>query len=271
MKYRLINFYKVLLFLFLLLPTGRVVYSQAPVEKPRSDNPAQLKQYITDETGTLTSSELSALSLKLSGFDKVTSNQLIVYVISSLDGESLEDYSIRLAEKNKIGKKDKNNGVLMLVVKDDRKIRIEVGYGLEGALTDAICSRIIRNDITPNFKKGKYFEGINAGVDAIILVTKGEYKAEPENDKVSGGGECCFGIPIFVAVIFMFIFFFIITSFIRSIFGFGKSIHTGKKGNWSGGWGGGSWSSGSSSSGFSSGGFSGGGGSFGGGGASGSW
>jgi len=245
--------------------------AQAPKEKSMADNPTVFKQHVTDETGTLTSSEISALNLKLSGFEKITSNQLVVYIISSLDGESLEDVSIQLAEKNKIGKKDKNNGVLMLIVKDDRKIRIEVGYGLEGALTDAICSKIIRNDITPSFKKGKFFEGINAGVDAIIKVTKGEYTADTEEEKKSGGrGECCFGIPIFVAIIFMFIFFFIITSFIRNLFGFGKSISTGSKGNWSKGWSGGSWSSGSSG-GFSSGGFSGGGGSFGGGGASGSW
>ena len=263
---------KIICLILSVIFAREMIYSQAPVQKPMSENPATLKKHVTDETGTLTPSELSALNLKLSGFEKVTSNQLVVYIIPSLDGESLEDVSIRIAEKNKIGKKDKNNGVLLLIVKNDRKIRIEVGYGLEGALTDAISSRIIRNDIAPAFKKGKFFEGINAGVDAIILVTKGEYKADTEEEKkLSGSGECCFGIPIFVAIIFMIIFFFIITSFIRSLFGVGKSMHTGKKGNWSSGWGSGSWSSGSRSSGFGGGGFSGGGGSFGGGGASGGW
>lgn len=268
----LISKLKILLPVFILLATVLTGYAQTPTEKSLADNPAQLRRYVTDETGTLTASQISTLNNKLVGFEKTTSNQVIVYIIPDLKGESLEDLSIRLAEKNKIGKKDKNNGVLLLIVKNDRKIRIEVGYGLEGALTDAICSQIIRNEISPNFKKGKFYEGIFSGIESIMAVTKGEYTAEKEKDSKSGSGECCFGIPIFVVIIFIFIFFSIITSFIRSIFGFGKGMYTNKKGNWSsGGFGGGSWGSGGSSGGFGGGGFSGGGGSFGGGGASGSW
>lgn len=253
-----------------------VSYSQTGDQKPLSENPTQFRKYVTDETGTLSSSEISALNSKLSNEDKETSNQIIVYLISTLDGESLEDISIRLAEKNKIGKKDRNNGVLMLIVKDDKKIRIEVGYGLEGVLTDAKSSSIIRNDITPSFKSGSYYEGINKGVDAIISTIKGEYTADKkskENDNIG----CCFGVPIFIVIIFGFIFFIIISSFLKSIFGAGRNIYAGKKG-WgnSGWWGGGGFSGGSGSSGSSGGfggggGFSGGGGSFGGGGASGSW
>lgn len=96
-----------------------------------------------------------------------------------ITGRSVWDF----AEKNKIGKKDRNNGVLLLIVKNDRKLRIEVGYGLEGALTDAASSSIIRNEITPKFKQGNYYDGINAGVDAIIAVTKGEYAGDKRDPK----------------------------------------------------------------------------------------
>lgn len=248
-------------------------YSLSQINKNQtgSDNPAQLVKYVTDETGTLNANQITQLNNKLVSFNRTTSNQVLVYLISSLNGESLEDYSIRLAEKNKIGKKEKNNGVLVLIVKDDRKIRIEVGYGLEGVLTDAMSSKIIRNDFTPQFKSGKYYEGIDKGIDAIISVTKGEYTADKNQNDMNA--ECCFGIPIFVMLIFGIIFIFIFTSIIRSMFGIGRTIYSGKRG-WGSGWGsggfGGSGSSGSSG-GFSGGGFSGGGGSFGGGGASGSW
>ena len=164
-------------------------FSQQSGQKSLSDNPAQLRKYVTDETGTLTPSQINSLNSKLSNEDKTNSNQIIVYMIPSLEGESLEDVSIRLAEKNKIGKKDKNNGVLILVVKNDRKIRIEVGYGLEGVLTDAKSSSIIRNEITPGFKSGKYYEGINNGVDAILSVIKGEYTSDKNKDNQTGG--CC--------------------------------------------------------------------------------
>lgn len=249
-------------------------YSQSDTSsfKSRADNPKTLRNYVVDETGTLTNAQINTLATKLRQLEEQTSNQIVVYMIPSLDGESLEDLSIRLAEKNKIGKKDKNNGVLLLIVKNDRKLRIEVGYGLEGALTDAASSSIIRNEIAPYFKKGSYYEGINAGVDAIISVTRGEYTADKSNKK--DGGGICMGVPFFVILIFIIIFFFIFTSIIRSIFGRGKSMYGSKKG-WSAiPWiissGSGSRSSSwGSSGGF--GGFSGGGGSFGGGGASGSW
>lgn len=257
------------LFIILILFCCQLVYSQVQQNKSLSENPAKLSNYVTDETGTLTPSQISLLNGKLAAFEKSTSNQIIVYLIPSLNEESLEDLSIRLAEKNKIGKKDKNNGVLLLIVKDDRKIRIEVGYGLEGALTDALSSKIIRNDITPRFKSGNFYEGIDRGVESIISVTKGEYSADKNNKDINN--ELCFGLPIFVILIFGIIFVFIFTSFVRNMFGAGRSIHSDKNG-WGSGWGGGGFGgSGRSGSGFGGGGFSGGGGSFGGGGSSGSW
>lgn len=257
------NFLKYSLLLLLII-AGSGIYSQRSKSVP---NEIKVTKYVTDKTGTLNSVQLKSLEQKLAAFEKETSSQVVVWMEPSLDGNSVEDRSYEIAEQNGIGQKDKNNGVLLYIAKNDRKLRIEVGYGLEGALTDALCSQIIRNEITPNFKKGNFFEGINAGVEAIIKATKGEYAAEKESsDDDVLGGICCIPFPVLIfAVIFFFIF---VMPIISRIFGWNK----GKKnsGNWwfTGGSGSG-WSSGSS--GWSSGGFSGGGGSFGGGGSSGSW
>lgn len=250
-----------LLFITITLP----VYSQASGQNSQT----KIKTYVTDEAGVLSQSDKETLENKLYAFEQSTSNQVVVYIVNSLNGESLEDLSYEIAEKNGIGQKGKDNGVLLFIAISDRKLRIEVGYGLEGALPDALADQIIRKEITPSFKQGKYYEGINAGVDAIIKATKGEYTQDKQSDKNKkniGIGFC--GLPILVIVIFIFFGFFFIISIIRRIFGWkgGSS-----RNNWwnSGGWGSGSgWSSGSGS-GFS--GFSGGGGSFGGGGSSGSW
>ncbi len=149
----------------------------------------------------------------------------------------MEETSYEIAEKNGIGQKSKNNGVLLFVVMNDRKMRIEVGYGLEGALPDALAGQIIRKEITPYFKQAKYYEGINAGVDAIISATKGEYtqdKKYSEKEENDFGVGCC-GVPILVLVIFGFFGFFFITSILRRIFGWGRGKG---RSNWwnSGGW-----------------------------------
>jgi uncharacterized protein len=226
-----------------------------------------ISKYVVDETGTLTQSELNSLLKKLEDFDKQTSTQVVVYMISSLNGESIEDVSYRIAEKNKIGRKGKDNGVLVLIAKNDKKLRIEVGYGLEGVLTDAYTTQIRTKEMNPSFKAGNFYEGINKGVDAIIAASKGEYKADKKK-KDDGSGLMCLGFPIFIIIIFGFIFFSIFMSIIRRIFGWGGRSYTGGSG-WGGGGFFGGGGSGGSSGGF--GGFSGGGGSFGGGGSSGSW
>ena len=226
----------------------------------------KIRTYVTDKTGTLSSSEISSLESKLSNFDKQTSSQVVVYMISTLDGAALEDKSYEIAEQNGVGKKSRNNGVLLFIVKDDRKLRIEVGYGLEGALPDATCSQIIRNEITPLFKTGQYYDGINAGIDAIIKATKGEYTNDTKSNKNNNSdGSLLCGIPIFIFIIFIFIFLFVGSRILSALFGWGRGGggFFGGSGGWSGG-GGSSWGGGG-------GGFSGGGGSFGGGGASGSW
>jgi len=240
--------------IFILLVLFEIaLYSQAEIPV--------LKNYANDFTSTLTSSELSQLETVLKRFDDSTSNQIVFLMVNSLDGGSIEDYTYQISSKNKIGSAKNNNGVLFFIAKSDRKLRIEVGYGLEGALPDAICSSILRNEVRPYFKAGDYYSGIAAGLNAIVSATRGEYKGEPKDENTKGKG-------------FPFIFIFIIIAVIFSIFRRGGGgggilpwIILGSMGNSrGGGWGS---SGGSGSGGF--GGFSGGGGSFGGGGASGGW
>lgn len=222
-----------------------------------------LKNYATDFTSTLNNSELYTLNSTLKRFDDSTSNQVVFLMIRSLDGYPMEDFTYQTATKNKIGSAKNNNGILFFVAKDDRKMRIEVGYGLEGALPDALANSILRNEVRPYFKKGDYYDGVAAGINAIIAATKGEYKGEGKD--ISRKGRA---IPF----IFLFIVFIILSSIFRrgGRGGGGGGLlpwiilgSMGSSGRQSSGWGG------SSSGGF--GGFSGGGGSFGGGGASGGW
>jgi uncharacterized protein len=235
--------------------------------------PRMLTEYVTDETGTLTEGELDSLRTELRNFYDTTSTQIVVYMISSLKGESLESASYSIAQKNGIGTKN-NNGVLLFIVKDDRKLRIEVGYGLEGVLTDARAGRIISEKIVPHFKKGEYYKGIRSGVKEIIYVVSFEKFIPPvyypeEKDFFSEYGSTL----IIAGVMFAYLAILILLIILAVKKGGGSS-------------GGSYWKSGSSSGSSSSSsayrsistgsssrssGFSGGGGSFGGGGASGSW
>ncbi len=216
--------------------------------------PPQVRQWVTDLSGTLSSSEVGQLNQMLQHFEDSTSTQVVVVIVPTLGGRPIEETALAIAEANGIGKKGKDNGVLLLIVKEEREIRIEVGYGLEGVLTDALSGRIIRNEIVPFFRQGNYYSGIDAGVEAIILATRNEYTAD-RSPNLSGA------IPFLLLLFFML--FFVIGSFRRRTHrmagGLGPMIFTGMGGFGSsrGGWGGG--------------GFSGGGGSFGGGGASGRW
>src|SRR6266852_3140884 len=133
----------------------------------------EFHERVIDQSRTLSPQELQSLESTLAQFERETSNQVVVLIVSSLQGESMEEYSLRVAEKNKFGKKERNNGILLLIAKDDRKLRIEVGYGLEGALPDAVADQIIRHVIVPHFREGDYFAGISAGIDAIMAATRG--------------------------------------------------------------------------------------------------
>jgi uncharacterized protein len=176
------------------------------------DVPERPDGRITDRTGTLNPREIAVLEQKLGAFEKETTNQIAVLLIPSLQGDSLEDFSIRLAEKWKIGQKGRNNGAILLVVKNERKIRIEVGYGLEGALPDALAGTIIRNEIGPRFKEGRFYAGIEAGLNAIMAATKGEYRAAKKNSRGSQG------LPLWVPLLLILGFgvFMVMSAMVRT-------------------------------------------------------
>ncbi len=151
-------------------------------------SPGKPAGFVNDYAGTLNSSEKADLSAKLTQFSKDTSNEISVVIIKSLDGDTIENYAVKLFEDWKIGKDKKDNGVLLLVAIDDRKMRIEVGYGLEGALPDATAYQIVNNTLKPAFQTGDYYTGINAGVDKIMAATRGEYTADPVSKNSQSGG-----------------------------------------------------------------------------------
>lgn len=220
---------------------------------------------VVDNAGILSADTQQQLTQMLAQHEKQTSNQVVVATIKSLQGYSIEQYGYQLGRAWGIGQKGRNNGALLLVAPNDHAVRIEVGYGLEGLLTDAQSRLIIENLIMPEFRKGNFDAGVIAGTTSLLRVLGGDASALPQKieqqgqDENSGGG----GIPIFVAIFLIWVVF---GRFLWPLFflgGFGGRI---------GGFGGGGFSSGGFSGGGSSpGGFSGGGGSFGGGGASGRW
>lgn len=140
-----------------------------------------LRGHVNDYAGMLSTSSVAALERQLQELERSDSTQLVVLTVPTLGGEPVEEFAIKVAEAWKIGRKGIDNGVILLVAKAERKIRIEVGRGLEGQLTDLISGRIIRGDIAPLFKAGNFEGGITAGVQAIVAVVKGEYQAAPRD------------------------------------------------------------------------------------------
>lgn len=267
------------------------------------DIPA-LKGRVNDYASVLSPETENKLEETLSALESSDSTQVVVLTIPSLEGEVLEQFSIKVAEEWKIGQKNKDNGAILIISKNDRKIRIEVGRGLEGKLTDLISGRIIRSEIIPKFKEGDFNGGIEAGTTAIVSVVRGEYKASEKNAVRKGSGKN----PIFTLLIFLFVITAALSGIskilggtsgaillpaislfsfpgismmmlgILAIAGFAFGLFTGvltggggrhlPGGLVSSGFGRGGFGGGS---GFGGGGFSGGGGGFGGGGSSGSW
>lgn len=166
---------KRLYFILLFLPL--VMSSQTYPTKPGN--------YVTDETGTLTQEQLGTLNAKLKVFEDTTTNQVFVYITSSLNGQDLAQYSQEIFHSWKIGQKDKNNGVLVAVFKDDHKFRIQTGYGLEGNLPDLLTKRIQDNEMRPLFKQGDYFGGINAGIDLIAYYSCHEFNPDLVNEEAA--------------------------------------------------------------------------------------
>lgn len=157
-------------------------------------------QRVHDEAHILQQASIDQLEKNLKAYEDSTSNQIAILIVQSLDGDVLENYSIKVVEKWKLGQKGKDNGVLLLIAVDDHKMRIEVGQGLEGVLTDAQCSRIIRNEIAPSFRRSEFDVGVAAGVDGIIKAIGGEYKADDisESNELSVSDRILFGAFIYL-------------------------------------------------------------------------
>jgi uncharacterized protein len=261
-----------------------------------------LSARVTDVTGTLSAGERQALEAKLTDWEARTTNQLAVLIVPTTKPETIEEYSLRVAEAWKIGQKGKDNGAVFVIAKNDKQMRIEVGYGLEGELTDVAARRVIGDTVAPLFSRGQFAAGIDAGVDRIIAVVGGTDTPPPNKEPRRGRSRGGFDIGTIALIVLVAVP--ALGAILRSILGnVGGSVAgtavvggaawlfagsliiaavaaiiafvvisfsalggRGGRGLWfpGGGGGGGGWGGGG-------GGFSGGGGGFGGGGASGGW
>jgi len=258
-----------------------------------------LKARVTDLTGTLNEAQRGELDQRLAAFEKKRGSQFAVLMLPSTKPEEIEQYSIRVAEAWKIGRKGVDDGLLLVVAKDDRRLRVEVGYGLEGAIPDSVAKRVIDEQITPRFRDGDFFGGIRDGVDQLVRLAEGEMLPPPAQSKAQGLG---ISNPMEL-IIPAFLFIVVAGGILKAVLGrvagaaatgaglglvawllFGLGVAAfaaiagfvfaftntggGRGGRWtsggSGGWGGGS-------GGFGGGSWGGGGGGFGGGGSSGRW
>jgi uncharacterized protein len=289
--------YLPLIFLLLFLPFA--VYG---LDVPR------LQGYVNDHAGMISPSAKSKIEEELRAFEQSDSTQIVILTIPSLEGENIEEFGIKVAEAWKIGQQQKDNGVLLIVSKQERKIRVEVGRGPEGKLTDLMAGRIIDQVIKPRFKQGDFDGGLITGVSALIDATRGEFKAEQRPGKrrqkglppfltlllflgvftlilgsisrILGGITAAIGLPAFVylavlpvgilAMLLLALVGFGAGLFLPRLFSSGGSRRGGYRDH-GGGFFFGPGTGGSTGGGGFDGGFSGGGGSFGGGGASGDW
>jgi uncharacterized protein len=236
--------------------------------------PPKLGGRVNDQAALLSSAARESLEQKLDAHEKATGQQFALLTVKSLEGDVIEDFAVRVFEAWKLGKKGKDDGLLLVVALDDRKMKIEVGYGLEGVITDAVASRVIRGTLSPAFKSKNYEAGIARAFDALIARAGGEPGAEPDPSTQPGRPA-----PPRFGQWLIFLVFFLLFPFLHFInrgsgFGrrrgpFGGGFYGGGLGGFGGGYrsGGGGFGGG----GFGGGGFSGGGGSSGGGGASGGW
>ncbi len=241
--------------------------ARAQSDIPPPPNPPRL---VNDLAGILTAEQRTALERRLVAYDDSTSTQISVVTVPSLGDYDVADYAVRLGEKWGIGRRQKDNGVLLLVAPNERRVNISTGYGLEGAIPDAVARRVIDQHLTPHFRTGDYYGGIVSGTNALMQLAAGEYEGE------AAEADAPNVLPLLVV---MAVFIFIVVAIARS--GKGGDNIRGRRGGmglpawWlltqsgrGGGFGGGGFGGG----GFGGGGFGGfGGGGFGGGGASGSW
>jgi uncharacterized protein len=257
----------------------------------------KLARHVTDLTGTLTTPQVDQLDAQLVALEKAKGAQLVVLMVGSTGDQPIEQYSLAVAEANKVGRKGTDDGVLLLIAKSDRAVRIEVGYGLEGAIPDAANARIIREYIAPKFRAGDYFGGISDAVGALTQLIEGEPLPPPvrgaPREQHGPGFQGAFMIALFAAIflpgvlgraharvrapiggaIIGGLLWLLVSAgvgVLGAVIGGAFMLLPGGAGRsmGGGGWGG---FGGFGGGGFGGGGFSGGGGSFGGGGASGSW
>ena len=276
----------------LLLAT--VVWASATNAEPAFP---ELTGRVVDQADLLPSLTESQLTRKLAEHENATSNQVVVVTLPSLQGYTIEEFGYQLGRYWGIGQAEQNNGVLLIVAPKERKVRIEVGYGLEGKLTDALSHNIIQTKILPNFRQNHYDTGIVQGTDAILAALQGTY--QPTKNTETLQLPDAFGTVLFIFIIGLIVGEFLAMAlarvisaiiiwagimivsgivagafamgFIAGMFAFIFHLFMGAAGTGGSGYGGGYYGSGYSGGSWSSGGFSGGGGSFGGGGASGSW
>lgn len=285
-------FISLLFFLCVLHFTFHILHCNAMDVPP-------LKGYVNDYANIISPSAKAKIEAELKSFEQSDSTQVVILTIPSLQGEALEDFSIKVAETWRIGQKGKDNGIILLVALKERKTRIEVGRGLEGRLTDLMAGRIIDLVINPRFKRGDFDGGFVAGISSLIDGTRGEFKVVDKPlkarerhvpiptllifggvalfvlgsfSRILGGVAGAIGLPLvaYLTLAPIGIITLIILGAIGLIIGILLPLFGGRGGPFiGGGWGGGSW--GSDDGGGFGGGFSGGGGGFGGGGASGDW
>lgn len=258
---------KFILFAFLCF-SSLFCFSQDYPEKPTT--------LVNDYAGVLSASQKQSLEQKLVTFDDSSSTQIAIAILKSVGDYDINEYALNLGRKWGVGQGSKNNGVMIVVAINDRKIAIQTGYGVEGALPDVYAKRIIENDIKPYFKKGDYYAGLDAGTTSIIKYTRGEYKND--NPKVASSSKGGAGSIIIIIIIIV-----ILIIVMRNGGGGNGNIIGGRGasnalfwgmlfGSGRGGFGGGGGGFGGGGSSGGGGGFGGfGGGSFGGGGASGGW
>lgn len=241
------------------------------VGEVRAQVPAPSDRLVTDLGDFLEPVEERALERKLRAYNDSTSTQIVVLTVRDLGGMDAQTFALEVGRSWGVGQEGRNNGVIFLISRAERQLRIEVGYGLEGVLPDALAGRIIRDVVTPSFKQGQFFAGINAGVDLIMAAAAGEFEALPTASNKNGQGIN----PVFLYLVFIFVYF-IITG-IRNRGNGGGQYRKQRHGGlpiifWGGGLHGHRGGGGFGGGGFGGGGFGGfGGGGFGGGGAGGSW
>jgi uncharacterized protein len=259
-----------------LITVFALILSLAAIPATALDCPPAPRQWFNDSANLVDTSAASALNAKLSAFEQQSGAQFIMYVLPSIEDDAIERFTIECAQKWGVGQAKYRNGLVLFVFVKEKKVRIEVGYGLEGAITDAYSSRVIREYIAPHFQRSDWAGGLNAAADALMAKIRGGEPPvppyQPRTSTTGDGNASTIGtfLPFLIILVFIFFILPMLTRRNRAggcggclwpmlFMGGGRGTTYGGGGFGGGGWGGGG------------GGFSGGGGSFGGGGATGGW